>query len=56
VIATRHNIAELYIAWLKPDQAHEYLQKNIQVMEDRAKREKEEGSEDSPEIGEDIAK
>jgi tetratricopeptide (TPR) repeat protein len=25
VIATRHNIAELYISWLKPEKAQEYL-------------------------------
>ena len=26
VIATRHNLAELYIAWVKPEKAKEYLQ------------------------------
>lgn len=29
VIATRHNIAELYITWLKPEKAQEMLEKNI---------------------------
>ncbi len=29
VIATRHNIAELYITWANPEKAQEYLQKNI---------------------------
>lgn len=36
-IATRHNIAELYIQWAKPDKAQEYLQKNIEVIEKKQK-------------------
>jgi tetratricopeptide (TPR) repeat protein len=31
-IAVRHNIAELYVIWAKPDKAKEYLQKNIEIM------------------------
>ena len=47
-IATRHNIAELYIMWAKPDKAQEYLQMNIGLMEkrnaeDKAMREGDEG-------------
>lgn len=54
MIATRHNIAELYITWLKPDKAREYLQKNIEVMEEKAaleaeaRKQKEEGTEEFP--------
>ena len=40
-IATRHNIAELYITWAKPDKAQEYLQKNIDLMEKKDKESKE---------------
>ena len=40
-IATRHNIAELYIIWAKPDKAQEYLQKNIDLMEKKDKESKE---------------
>jgi hypothetical protein len=39
-IATRHNIAELYIAKVMPDKAQEYLQKNIAIMEQRAEKDK----------------
>lgn len=40
VIATRHNIAELYIQWAKPDKAEEFLKKNIEVMEKKSEAEK----------------
>jgi hypothetical protein len=39
-IATRHNIAELYIQWANPEKAQEYLQKNIEVMEARNEKDK----------------
>ncbi len=39
-IATRHNIAELYIQWANPEKAQEYLQKNIDLMEARNERDK----------------
>ena len=44
-IATRHNIAELYIMWANPEKAQEYLQMNIDIMEkrqaaDQAKKDK----------------
>jgi len=32
-LATRHNLAELYIEWGKPDSAQELLNKNIELME-----------------------
>ena len=32
-LATRHNLAELYINWKKPERAQEYLNKNISLME-----------------------
>ena len=41
VVATRHNIAELYIAWVKPEKAKEYLNKNIEVLSKYSKDEKE---------------
>jgi tetratricopeptide (TPR) repeat protein len=34
-VATRHNIAELYIQWAKPDKAKEILERNIAIMEER---------------------
>lgn len=40
VIATRHNIAELYIQWAKPDKAQEYLQINIEIMAKKSEQEK----------------
>ena len=39
-MATRHNIAELYITWVNPVKASEYLQKNIELMEQRAEKDK----------------
>lgn len=39
-IATRHNIAELYIQWAKPDKAQEQLEKNIKIMEERNAKDK----------------
>jgi len=35
-LATRHNLAELYIAWGKPEQAQEHLNKNIELMEKKS--------------------
>ena len=32
-LATRHNLAELFISWNKPDRAQELLNKNIELME-----------------------
>ena len=40
-LATRHNIAELYITWAKPDKAKEYLELNIKYMEQRSEKDKE---------------
>ena len=39
-IATRHNIAELYITIAKPDKAQEYLELNIKIMEARNEKDK----------------
>lgn len=39
-IATRHNIAELYITMAKPDKAQEYLELNIKIMEARNEKDK----------------
>ena len=38
--ATRHNIAELYVEWVKPEKAQEYLERNIRLMEQRNERDK----------------
>lgn len=40
-IATRHNIAELYITMVNPDKAQEYLMKNVRLMEARNEKDKE---------------
>ena len=40
-LSTRHNLAELYIEWGKPDSAQEYLNKNIELMEAKSKAQKE---------------
>ena len=32
-LSTRHNLAELYISWNKPDQAQELLNLNVELME-----------------------
>ena len=34
-MVTRHNLAELFIAWGKPEQATELLNKNVALMERR---------------------
>lgn len=49
--AVRHNIAELYVMWAKPDKAKEFISRNIEVMEKRTKEDKEMADEvnaDSP--------
>ena len=40
-LATRHNLAELYITWNKPEQAQELLNKNIELMEKKSHTEAE---------------
>ena len=40
-LSTRHNLAELYIEWGKPDSAQEYLNKNIELMEAKSKAQQE---------------
>jgi tetratricopeptide (TPR) repeat protein len=32
-LSTRHNLAELYIEWGKPESAQEFLNKNVELME-----------------------
>ena len=44
-LATRHNIAELYIEWAKPEKAQEYLTKNLEMMEKRNSEEKQNAKE-----------
>ena len=34
-LATRHNLAELFLAWEKPERAQEYLNSNIALMEQK---------------------
>lgn len=40
-LATRHNLAELYLQWCKPERAQEYLNTNIELMEKKTKSQKE---------------
>jgi tetratricopeptide (TPR) repeat protein len=40
-LATRHNLAELYIEWNKPERAQELLNKNIELMEKKSKAQQE---------------
>lgn len=40
-LSTRHNLAELYISWNKPEQAQELLNLNVELMEKKNKEQKE---------------
>lgn len=37
-IATRHNLAELYTTWAKPEKAREFLEENLKHMDELKKR------------------
>jgi tetratricopeptide (TPR) repeat protein len=40
-IATRHNLAELYTVWAKPEKAREFLEENLKYMDElKAKHKK----------------
>lgn len=44
-MVTRHNLAELYLAWNKPEHAQELLNKNIALMERRNEEQKKQAQE-----------
>ena len=39
-LATRHNLAELFLAWEKPERAQEYLNTNIALMEKKTQQQR----------------
>ena len=44
-MVTRHNLAELYIAWGKSEQAQEHLNRNVALMERRNEEQKKQAQE-----------